>query len=225
MALIRMGPLAQAISGSLGACTFARHQGRAVVRRRPLKIQPYSQTAALRRARFVRAIKAWVTLPEIYRLQWTAAAPLYTFHDRLGQPYTPSPRRLFEWYNTWLYTRRGFYYFGPPAYGRHPAPTVVSVDFAAGGPYNITLSMAPLMALTGYYFDGATAHSLSKWPTRTPAYFHWWPVYNDVPYNLFTPWTAVLPPLVSGEKFLLRLWAWTLNYAQSFPVIIKGTCA
>jgi len=225
MAIFAPGPLASQISGSIGALTFARHRGRPVVRMRPSKLTATSQTILLRRARFALAMRAWPTLSDYHKAQWLAFAPSFQLHDRLGLPYTPSPRRLFESLATWYCTRVGTYYSVPPYLGRYPSPTISAVAFAAGGPYNLTMTMAPNFAVGGYFLDGATAKSSTAYPTRTPLCFNSGVFANGVALNAFTAWCAVLPPLVAGERFLIRVWGWTMNYAPSFPQIIKGVCA
>jgi len=192
---------------------------------RPSKCSRSSELALIRRARFAQALSAWPSLDDYHRAQWAAFAPSLTLHDRLGTPYTPSARAAFEWFASWLCTRAGFFYTVPPYLGRYPSPTILAVAFAAGGPYNITMSMSPNFVVGGYSLDGATAKSTTRIPTRTPLFFKSGAFANDVAVNVFTAWSAVLPPLVAGEKFLLRLWGWTMNYAPSFPQTIIGICS
>ena len=224
MAIFKPGPLAQQISGSCGAVTFARSNGRGVIRLRPHKLTASSPAALLARARFTKAMRAWADLSDYHRAQWLAFAPSFRLHDRLGVPYTPSPRRLFQWFASWYCTRTGTFYSSPPTLGRYPPPSILSLAFTAGGPYNLTMTMSPNFAVGGYFLDGLTGKSETRLPSRSPLYFKSGVFVNGVPLNVYSSWIAKLPPLVSGERFALRLWGWTLNYAPSFPQTISAVC-
>jgi len=96
MGLIKYGPLAQEVSGSVGGVTFARvHDGKAVRGwRAPVnKHRPLQRTY---RNILARASTEWFsTLTPTQRSDWDTYSPTCVFTNALGEPYTISGFNMF----------------------------------------------------------------------------------------------------------------------------------
>lgn len=96
MALLKLGPLAVDIRGSIGGTTYARNRGGVYARARTKPIIPISPKRDNRNALMAQVVSAWhstLTLGE--RLAWTRAAATITIPNRLGEPYTPTGANLY----------------------------------------------------------------------------------------------------------------------------------
>jgi hypothetical protein len=79
MAVIRCGPLVQAIRGALGSVVFARQGGTAIVRQRPLKCNQGSVRELVTRGNYVRVVAYWRAFTDGQRLAWMRAAETYRY--------------------------------------------------------------------------------------------------------------------------------------------------
>jgi hypothetical protein len=94
MAILKMGPIAQAASGSIGSVTFGLHRGIQTARMKPRHRTPRTAKAIAQRTYFRSQMQAWADASASVRLAWTNAAQYYSFVDALGQTRKLSPFQL-----------------------------------------------------------------------------------------------------------------------------------
>lgn len=94
--LIKLGPLASAVAGSIGGTTFQRGPSGTQARRIPLPtqrgfVQWYGQAVQTASTALL-----WRNLDPTDRQSWLDEAPLQTWTNRFGEPFTPTPYQLFQ---------------------------------------------------------------------------------------------------------------------------------
>ena len=95
MAIIRYGPLAGAISGTLGGSIFAQGKTAPNVRTRPKAARPITQARADHNAVLATCSAAWRALADLQRTTWTVRAYNLRYVSRIGLPFTPTGRQVF----------------------------------------------------------------------------------------------------------------------------------
>jgi hypothetical protein len=95
MAIVRPGPIIQAISGSVGGVTFAGANARTVLRKKPAPRRRTSAQALQQQERLNHNIRLWQAATDATRAAWNNAAKQYPFTDALGQTYFLSGYTLY----------------------------------------------------------------------------------------------------------------------------------
>jgi hypothetical protein len=95
MAIIKLGPIVQSISGALGALTFARHKNQPIVRTTPTRVQTSSPAAMTQRAMQSAAVSAWRDLTDAQRSTWVNAVKGQTMVSPGGAVLPLDPRMFF----------------------------------------------------------------------------------------------------------------------------------
>ncbi len=95
MAIIRLGAIANAISGSIGGTTFAHTKGGTVARAKLRQAAKLSNRATTNRGNMSRMRQSWRDLTEIQRVAWRTVALQLPRANRLGQHTILSGYQLF----------------------------------------------------------------------------------------------------------------------------------
>lgn len=85
MAVVRFGPIVQAVRGTLGSCVFARQGGVAIVRQRPMKVNQESARQLEVRTHYSRAVALWSGLSQVNRDAWFRCAQVYRSTNPEGE--------------------------------------------------------------------------------------------------------------------------------------------
>lgn len=101
MALVRYGNGVSELRGSIAGNVFSRGRSGAIVRNRTTPVNPNTQAQADFRYLFSQTAANYTTLTKSQQEAWTEYAQMLTFwRNRLGEPYTPSGRQVFQYCNT-----------------------------------------------------------------------------------------------------------------------------
>lgn len=101
MALVRYGNGVSELRGSIAGNVFSRGRAGAIVRNRTTPVNPNTQAQADFRYLFSQTAANYTTLTKSQQEAWTEYAQMLTFwRNRLGEPYTPSGRQVFQYCNT-----------------------------------------------------------------------------------------------------------------------------
>jgi len=101
MALVRFGNGVSELRGSIAGNVFSRGRAGAIVRNRTTPVNPNTQAQADFRYLFSQTAANYTTLTKSQQEAWTEYAQMLTFwRNRLGEPYTPSGRQVFQYCNT-----------------------------------------------------------------------------------------------------------------------------
>lgn len=95
MALVKCGPIVQAISGSLGGVVFSQGGGRTVASKRPVRTKRSSPETLQSQAAMKAAMTLWEELDLPDRQRWDSAARRLMRVDRVGTQRQTSGRGLF----------------------------------------------------------------------------------------------------------------------------------
>lgn len=100
MALVRYGNGVSELRGSIAGNVFSRGRAGAIVRNRTTPVNPNTQAQADFRYLFSQTAANYTTLTKSQQEAWTEYAQMLTFwRNRLGEPYTPSGRQVFQYCN------------------------------------------------------------------------------------------------------------------------------
>lgn len=118
MALVRFGQGVAEMRGSIGGTTFSRSRNGATARNRTVPVNPNTQAQADLRYLFSQVAANFSQLSATNKEQWDEYASLLSFWtNRLGEPYTPSGRQVFQYCNTNLILTTAILAGGtPPTY-------------------------------------------------------------------------------------------------------------
>lgn len=212
MAIARTSSLIGAISGSVGAVTFANTRQGLVVKQRPQKINQRTDRQLHARAAFLRTVKHWRQLPHTARMQYANVAANTPHTNRLGVTSRLSPFQFFLHKQVmtafWGYP----YWTGPP-----PAAHVLTVDastftFTQGGPFTILLEISPILR----YAVTKVCRPFSSTPKISPKTFLTLGRYEFTmfeSYNIYPEFVGRLGDPQAGESITIqivissRLWA------------------
>jgi len=147
MAIAKLGPIVQALSGSVGGTNFAQGQHNTIVRKRQRYKLSKTPDQINQATAFKGAIAAWHALSSPQRLQWNRVAATVTFQNSLSIPINLSGFQLFlkfhgrEWIGS------------PPATSNPPdpvasQPALLSFPSSKAGVYFYINVYNPL--LSGY---------------------------------------------------------------------------
>jgi hypothetical protein len=226
MALVKLGPVIQAISGKLGTVVFHAGARANVIARSPHTTNTRTQAQLHQRA----ALQAWNTayqtlLPETlatWRL-WARATPR---PNRLAIPRNIGPRASFTSYCL-LRDPNFIYTATPPSatfLGISDAPSAVVLDFTASGPYNVTITTSFATQYTeGLWLQRHTDYGGRAGPgSRT--FIHWW-ARTTPTLNWYSSFQALGIALATGEHFTLTLRYIRFYRYTSAPIFVHGVCA
>lgn len=205
MALVKLGPIVQAISGNIGGVVFHSGKRANVIARRPTKSRQSTQSTYLVRNALAKFTRDWALMDEEYRQAWRAYARAHPMLNRLGQsrPLSPCVAHR-KWYL--LISSRGW---GPgvacqaPTGNITPTPIITALSFTAGGPYDVTVAAATWTTLLEYVF---VQRYLEYGPRPGPGSYRYVGVdaRNATTENWYSMFTAAGLDFVAGEQ--IRVW-------------------
>ena len=100
MALVRFGNGVSELRGSIAGNVFSRGRSGAIVRNRTTPVNPNTQAQADFRYLFSQTAANYTTLTKQQQHNWDLYAQELAFwRNRLGEPYTPSGRQVFQYCN------------------------------------------------------------------------------------------------------------------------------
>lgn len=222
MAIIRGGPLAEAVSGSVGGLVFKNGRGARVVGRRPLKVTKDSIASVGRIAQVQMAGQAWAALDDETRQQWVTLAAQIEFTNRLGKPYHLSGRSMFLHQLAFIAGVAISDRAVVPAAVRHPTPYRILQAFSVSGSYNSRIY--PYLDDADIQVVWFGARSVSDQPLAAPQY---WRFLRTSPstslyHNLKTAWIEVFGPVVEGEWAYTGGYFWSLDKVRSARILGRG---
>ena len=209
MAIFRPSALVQGISGSVGGVTFVNARGSKVVRFRPPKLRKNQTLPVLdaikSRAAFDATVKAWADLSEANRQNWRAAAPQFTFPNRLGQHRPISGFQFFIKvnFNTALAGDT------IALLGYDPDPVVSITTVALGAQVSAGLNVlvdydsAP-PEIPFFFFGALDFKETTQSFVRDWKFFHQFTPPDGLNTNIIDPWEAIFGPLRLDQLIRLR---------------------
>lgn len=201
MALVRYGNGVSELRGSIAGNVFSRGRSGAIVRNRTTPVNPNTQAQADFRYLFAQTAANYTTLTKQQQQNWDIYAQMLTFwRNRLGEPYTPSGRQVFQYCNMNLVlanTTLNTSVPGTPSYNFPTGPQIVEPNFDlvtkpdpplfAGGDKDFQLTLA------SGEVAGFTSQANALPPNAT----------NDV-QRLIVEATAVMRPTRRNRSNLFR---------------------
>jgi len=175
MAIAKLGPVIEAISGNLGGVNFANSAGSLTVRQRQRVSKSLSPTQLSQLAQMQRAQSAWSSLSDSDRLEFRRVAQTAVFPDRLGLSRSISGYQLFLKLHarSWIYGAPSMSY--PPDPTRNPPILVAFLSSVAGSSFVLNFFNPYLPTWTSVRVEAARSFSTSK-----PSFWHGWRHINDV---------------------------------------------
>jgi len=96
MALVKLGHVVGAISGTLQSVNYAQTRNGTVARSALRRTNKRTKAQLDQRAAFARTGKQWLELTDAERLAWSKSASGFKFQNRLGMPYSLNGLGLFR---------------------------------------------------------------------------------------------------------------------------------
>ena len=152
MAIFRAGPIVGAISGALGGVVFANSRAGIIVRTRGVRTGTESKSLSTAQGMLGRVVAGWNALTTAQRAAWNNKAATTPLPNRLGVARALTGFQFYSMFVMDIYLGVPPASLTPPAQSLLYAPSYVSANFLAGGPYILTSRGLP-------------------WPTSTPTEF------------------------------------------------------
>ncbi len=222
MAIFRTGPLAGAISGTVGGAVFVAGRGTPVIRQRPIGTKRTSPALQVVRARFSNFQRAWSDLSSSTQDAWRTLARNTNVVNRLGQAAPASGYTLFVRYNVELQGNTALEFSDPPTLGKGPIPRSVSAVFSAAGTYVINAQPPTGFGTANFYLYGnAFARDHER---RGPArlVFLQFLGQASITQNVRTLWEARWGALQEDQRFVIGVASRTANTTLSQIVMARG---
>lgn len=224
MALVRLGPVVQAISGTIGGTTFVRRGPRTIARRRQGFRHKTSAPVLERQSRMVTIRHRWGILTTLQRDAWATYGRTILRRNRLGtltaltayQAYMQYHLAQIVWPLTWLAE--------PPPLARPKSPESLTLAFTCGGPYTVTVT--PAGWLTSDYLQIFLARSHAFGPLRVLHYYRYikgLSLYAVQTTNLYTDTVPILGELLSGEHIHCRVRVYRYGGGPGPPTTATAT--
>lgn len=137
MAIIRPGPLAQAISGSIGGITFTQTRGRSSVGAKPKKTNPRTIRQIAQRNKVSLTPLYWAATAPSRKLVWKNLALQTDLRGRLGTPYHVTGRNLFNRVFAGPLQQSTPLYAADPQPFALPKPLSLTCNFSSTGTYEV----------------------------------------------------------------------------------------
>lgn len=192
MAKITPGPLAAAISGSIGGTVFSHNRGGPYVRLRSIPTNPSTEAQESVRAILSSQSQAWSDLDNEQRAAWTAWAGENPITDTLGSQVTLSGHMAFVQLNARIDLTDDTTLVVPPVLNAPLAldSLALSADIGAGD-FEVAFTATPLITPVELWIEGAIVTSAGKAYVRN--LFRFLQVSADgigSPFNIEVSFTA-----------------------------------
>jgi hypothetical protein len=179
VAIIKLGPVVQAASGTIGATNFVNAARTVYIRKSRRSTNSTSKAQLLQQTAMNSLVRQWNSLTVSQRNTWTTAAKYFPHKNKLGIPATLTGREFFFFRNL-----RNLSAFNI-AIETSPPPMTMSPNYAG---WSLANPDTNTLTLTHNYGAPAPLPLLMWWGART---------YSNAPRKLPTNWT----PLWSGGTF------------------------
>jgi hypothetical protein len=216
MALVKLNPFIQGVSGSIGGLTFARVKNAQTARIRPKHRTPRTPTAITARARVTTQMLAWGGIPDAERLGWIQAAQHYTFIDALGQKRNLSPFNLFvkmRSYATTFATRTAY----PLGYRTTPPATCIFNANTGGVGFQVLLTYHVAETANVLIYGRRTFAKHPVRPTRAFKFLGAW-ANQPLTVNIIAAWIAAFGTYPVGEFVEVKVITLAYRHFPSSPV-------
>lgn len=205
MAIARASHLIGAISGNLGAVTFAQSRQGLLVKHRPLKTKTSTETRQSNQALFRHAQHLWTELTITQRVEWIIFAISRRQTNRLGVHSSPTPYNVFMSFNITHLFLGGLGFPSPPQWTPPTETWRPVLTFTQGGPYTVHASDDALPYGTSVLVYGSrTMRNYLCHTTKTWTYIGRRQV-NE--FDIQSQWDPILGPPITGEILSVRLYS------------------
>jgi hypothetical protein len=221
MAILRLGPFAQAVSGSIGGVTFAASGSRTIARRKPQQRKHTSQRALQAKANLNAQLATWTRQTDLIKRSWNRVAGSITWTDRLGTPRRLSGQQLWtklRSFDTQFTSKQTFAFpqRSLPAAELTLSASIISIAFTATLSYHGTNSANVLL------YGRRTFSTTLKRPTRA------WVFLQSItaqPATVFLeePWLKSFGTLIVDEVIEIKAVLLEPNRFPSPPTFAHDT--
>lgn len=227
MAIIRLGPIVQAASGTVGGVVFKNGVGGAVLQARRNR-RPAESIKSLNQKRSFAAINnEWALKSNENRLQWEVAARQMNATNRLGEKKRMTGRNLFFKNNGVWFGAEGVVLTTGPGNIRQAQMITIYTIFGGGlaelyllwGDLNYSLNVVLYGARS--YSDGGMSRRCYKFVTRRV----WSPTtcFRNIRYE----WLPVMGRMGISERFSLKMYIMMIGSGTNLwtgPIIWDDKC-
>jgi len=220
MAKVRMSAIIAAASGPVGGMQFARSAGGTILRSRPNRRPTPTKIsidacADLRRIRYF-----WDNCNPEIKTYWQWLAPQLTWSDRLNQSYHPTGWQAYARFLSYYLRFKITGGTNSPSANSTDQPTEIIIAFQTSPAFYAIKVTTPFAA--GYVYCGLYGAVLYRPNRRSghPPFRYFTTIKNEAAYvNLYSEWTAVLPPLQPNQWVALKVVAFHPNFFPAAPMI------
>lgn len=223
MAIVRLGPIVGAISGSVGAVVFVAGGRSTVIRPRPITRHKSSRFLALSKSRMHGLRKRWRILPDLDRDAWDTHAALLNSTNTLGQSSPTTGYLLYIRVN--LERRLGFSNaVGTPGALEITGPPVnIATAFSASGTFTITADPPIGTPAASFFMYGWPFWTNTKPGSIPRLVFLQSAPGNPLNFDVRSLWESHFGTMVEGQHFAIGLAALVLAIRRSQIISIPGT--
>ncbi len=221
MAIFRQGPILTAVSGSIGALTFANSPRSPYVKTHARLRKRASAQTQTARNNYTAAVRAWRNADQDNRDQWIAAALTTTFRNSIGVLRNISGYQLWMRIQLLRLTSSLAILDSPPQ--MTTSTPIPNPQLNATVPGGIGYSAAPFDpgGSTFRMFYGARAASI-----HVPAVFTYWrfleagfPLVGST--NLTTSWEAAFGALIEDDVVAVNAINFDADHLPALPAILS----
>lgn len=227
MAIFTPGPMAGAISGSIGGTTFSHNKGGPYIRRRGIPTTTPTQAQLDTRSRLIQVSRSFQSLNAENKLAWFTYAVNTPITNRLGNQIMMSAHQAYVAINS-LRLKCGDPVLTVPVQGPAPDPlaTMTMTTDLGAGDFNIAYTVTPLAASIKLYVTGWLEDSAGvKYVKNKYAWFLLSPAAQASPLDLQAAFIAKFGSVGIGQT----IWIQARTYSQltgllSAPQQAAGVC-
>ena len=222
MAIVRVGGVVDAISGTLGSVVFANTANGTVAKRYPSKVRQQSKEQLRQRATVKSLQGRWHFLSDDLRLQWATAAREYAAVNSLGVQSTITAYQLFLKVNASLPNAPTVYRARPPNMVSSNQPTGISLVSQQAAATVLTFSDVPNDVFNWLILFGSQPVSLNPrahWSYWRRFYFS---LEVTSPLNITAAWSAFFSPPRRYQRIAVKIVHRTTYKLTSVPIIVTA---
>ncbi len=225
MAIIRLGPIVSAISGTVGSVVFIAGGRSTVARLRPVTLFKTSPFLARSKVRMQNLQRHWSTLTTLQKDAWQTAANDINQTNSLGQA---SPMNGFQFF---IMTNKVVF---PAVFSILEEPAVLqpfdvvdspAVSFSAAGAYDVQIAnpIAPFFLRLQVYGWPFWRTTISKEVARLVFIAELNAFSDPVVLNVRTAWLEHFGPLQEGQRFAVGIKARTGSSPFNHMSVLRDT--
>ncbi len=225
MAIIRLGPIVSAISGTVGTVVFVTGGRSTVARRQPIRVHKSSPYLEGAQSRMQGLRRRWRSMSSNQKLAWKTWATLENSTNVLGQTSPTSAYQLFMRVNLELRNSWSNAVVSPVALNTSDIPLNVATAFSASGTFTINAD-PPLGAPAASFF----MYGWPFWTNQNPGSIPRLVFLQSAPgsplsFDVRSYWQSHWGSMVEGQRFQIGVAALYLAIRRSKIITIAGTVA